>query len=198
MNYLLALLLLGVCGGAYYLHTQDETQISDLTQEVSVDRDKLKAANIDPDASAATITTAARPVAPSAPASMTNIQPQYTAPSTLTHTAGPAPVQVVQPDSSSAIDSAANAAMAATNGNNIGTVTTLDHRIYTNCKVLKVEPDGVTFSHDDGITKVMYPMMPPDLQKRFGYTPQQAVAQTEAEIRATEQAQAATNAATNP
>jgi hypothetical protein len=99
---------------------------------------------------------------------------------------------------SSAIDAAAAAAQAAANSASIGNITTLDNHTYINCKVLKVEQDGVTFSHDEGITKIPYPMMPPDIQAKFGYSPQQAVAQTEAEIRAEQQQSALTNAPASP
>jgi hypothetical protein len=59
--------------------------------------------------------------------------------------------------------------------------------------VLKVEADGVTFSHDDGITKVLFPLLPPTIQKQFDYDPQKAVAQTDAQERYNEQQAAATN-----
>jgi hypothetical protein len=106
-------------------------------------------------------------------------------------------VSVVAPDTShsSAIDDAATAAAAASHSASVGTITTLDGKIYTNCKVLKVEQDGVTFSHDDGITKILFALMQPATQKMFDYSPQKAVAQTDAQIRYDEQQNAATNTA---
>ena len=56
--------------------------------------------------------------------------------------------------------------------------------------MLKVESDGVTFSHDDGITKILFPFLPPDLQKQFGYDPQKATAEADAQLRFDQQQQA--------
>jgi len=56
----------------------------------------------------------------------------------------------------------------------LGTIVTEDGKTYENCQLLKVEADGITFSHSAGITKVMFRLLPPDLQKRFGYDPVQA------------------------
>jgi hypothetical protein len=51
----------------------------------------------------------------------------------------------------------------------LGTIATQDGKTYNNCILLKVEPDGITFSHSAGITKVMFPFLPLELQKRFGH-----------------------------
>jgi len=51
----------------------------------------------------------------------------------------------------------------------LGTIVTLDGRAYQQCQLLKVEPDGITFSHAEGITKVMFRFLPLELQKRFGH-----------------------------
>jgi hypothetical protein len=187
MNYFLVAIVLGMAGFAYYQHNQDEQQVADLQQQI-VD---LKKAAPDADKNATTTIT---PIGPTTPA--TNIVPAQPA-----LTLSPA-VHVVTPTGahSSAIDQAANAATsaAASNSNNLGTITTLDGRTFQNCKVLKVEADGVTFSHDDGITKVLFPLLPPAIQKQFDYDPQKAVAATDAQVRYNEQAAAATNVAPAP
>ena len=56
----------------------------------------------------------------------------------------------------------------------------------------------MTFSHDDGITKILYPLMPPNIQKLFDYDPQKAVAQTEAQIHYDQQQSALSNTAPAP
>jgi hypothetical protein len=177
MNYFLIVLVLGMAGFAYYQHNQDEQQVTDLQQQITDLQAKAKAAASEP----ASSSPASHPVAV--------IEPE---------------IRVVAPSTrSSAIDAAANAARAASvappsDPNNLGTINTLDGRTYHNCKVLKVEADGVTFSHDDGITKVLYPFLPPNLQKQFDYDPQKAVQQTDAQTRYDEQQAAATNAAPTP
>jgi hypothetical protein len=170
MNYFLMIIIIGMAGFAYYQHNQDEQQVTSLQQQISDLQDKAKS-------TAATQTTAIVHPAPT-----------------------PMPVvQVVAPEAhSSAIDEAAHAATTAatSNSNNLGSITTLDGRTFQNCKVLKVESDGVTFSHDEGITKILYPFLPPSLQKQFGYDPQQAAANADAEVRYASQ-QAAAEATTN-
>ena len=169
MNYFLVLIIIGVAGYAYYQHNQDELQVTDLQQQV----DELKAKH----GSAAPGETA-EAVPSNDATSPSPVHPVVTI--------SPA-VKVVVPDNShsSAIDAAAQAATAAatSDANSLGTLTTLDGRTFTNCKVLKVESDGVTFSHDEGITKVLYPLLPPNVQKQFGYDPKQAVAQADAQVR---------------
>jgi hypothetical protein len=88
--------------------------------------------------------------------------------------------------SSPGAGAAAAAAKAAAN-NHLGTFSTLIGQTFQNCELLKVEADGITFSHSEGITKVIYANLPPELQKRFGYDPHQAAALSEAQIRYQEQ-----------
>ncbi len=206
MNYVLLVVILAVCGGAYYTHTQDQQQIASLQAQL----DQAEAA-----AKAAADTAASNP-GPSVPAIVSPaLHPAANgnpAPSPLTHDldsppptlvntpvplhTGPHAVVVDNPDATRAgsVDAAAEAASAAAESDNLGTVTTLDNHSYANCHVIKIDQDGVIFSNDAGITKIEYAMMPPNLQKKFGYTPQAAVAQTEAELRAEQQQTAATNA----
>jgi hypothetical protein len=190
MNYFLVVIVIGMAGFAYYQHSQDEQQITALQQQIS----DFKS----PDSSHPATPSMAGPdaSAPSTAAAKTPATSNSNAAMTLSPT-----IKVVAPSlHSSAIDEAANAAATAavSNSNNLGTITTLDGRTFQNCKVLKVEADGVTFSHDDGITKVLFPLLPPAVQKQFDYDPQKAVAQTGAQVRYDEQQADATNSAPTP
>jgi hypothetical protein len=83
--------------------------------------------------------------------------------------------------------------------NDLGTIVTITGKTFTHCQLLKVEPDGITFNHDDGITKVLFPYLPPPMQKRFGYDPAKTAELEAAELRYQDQMrQAAAAAAANP
>jgi hypothetical protein len=178
MNYFLILVIICLCGGAYYEHQQDAQQIAALQQQIDDMSAKQKVASNLPRSGGA------------------NGGPVVARPA-------PAPVAVLPPDASrsTAIDSAAAAVTAAQDSDSLGTINTLDGRTYENCKILKIEADGITFSHADGITKVLFPLLRPELQKKYGYDPQKAVAQTEAQINYQQEVQqtpAATAPATAP
>ena len=49
-----------------------------------------------------------------------------------------------------------------------------DGRIYRNVQVRKIEPDGLTLRHDAGLTKLAFPLLPEDWQRKYEYDPQQA------------------------
>ena len=53
-------------------------------------------------------------------------------------------------------------------------VVTTDGRIFRNVQVWKTEPDGLTLRHDAGLTKLEFPLLPEDWQKKYGYDPEQA------------------------
>jgi hypothetical protein len=53
----------------------------------------------------------------------------------------------------------------------LGTITSSSGDVFLNCKLLKIETDGVTFSHATGIRKLLFTDMTTDDQKRFGYDP---------------------------
>ena len=53
-------------------------------------------------------------------------------------------------------------------------LVTTDGRIFRNVQVWKNEPDGVTFRHDEGLTKLEFPLLPADWQKKYGYDPEAA------------------------
>jgi hypothetical protein len=169
MNYLLFVVILGLCAGAYYTHAQDQQTIANLQAEL--DRVGTKGAE-----TAASPTLDRTEPAPAA-SQEASAAPAMTSPSAAPgHQAAPVvdshpQVMAIVPDNthSTAIDSAAQAAQAAASSTDLGTITTLDNHTYTNCKVVKVDPDGVIFNDDTGITKIEYPMMTADLQKKFGY-----------------------------
>lgn len=50
-------------------------------------------------------------------------------------------------------------------------IKTSDYHNYTDCKLLKVEPDGVVITHKLGVAKLMFASMPVDFQKAYGYDP---------------------------
>jgi hypothetical protein len=45
---------------------------------------------------------------------------------------------------------------------------------YKNCKMLKVEADGITISHSLGVAKILFTDLPPDMRKTYGYDPEAA------------------------
>lgn len=47
---------------------------------------------------------------------------------------------------------------------------------FTNYRVTRVEPNGLTLTHSDGITKVFFWELPKELQTRYGYDPATAAA----------------------
>lgn len=44
-------------------------------------------------------------------------------------------------------------------------------QIFRNIEVLRVEPDGLTFRHDGGVTKLWFPALPEELRQKHGYDP---------------------------
>ena len=47
-------------------------------------------------------------------------------------------------------------------------------KTYSNYKISRVEPDGITISHSAGITKLFFHELPPEMQKQFNYDPAKA------------------------
>ena len=90
-----------------------------------------------------------------------------------TDTSAPAPAVVTT--------TPAPAPMPATTS--LGTISTVDGQRYENCQLLKVEADGITFSHAQGITKVMYSNLPSDKQALFEVDPTTGQASSAARTR---------------
>lgn len=55
--------------------------------------------------------------------------------------------------------------------NQLGTIAIHDGMTYQNAHLLKVDQDGITIKSPYGITKLNFPILPIDLQMRFGFDP---------------------------
>ena len=53
-------------------------------------------------------------------------------------------------------------------------LTLSDGKVYSNVKVNRVEPDGITISHGSGITKVYFWELTADIQQKYSYDPAKA------------------------
>jgi hypothetical protein len=193
MNYFLLLVILGICGGSYYEYTTleqksavDLQQITDLgtkidalqadNQKLEDNKTQLTKSVADAQTKIADLTKQVQD-AQSALAKAEALQIPKTTPAAVT-TTPPKPT--------------------TSSPNNLGTIATLDGKTYQNCQLLKVKADGIVINDSDGITEIMYGLMPPDLQKRFSYDPHQAAALTDAQIEyQEEQRQAAAQATGN-
>lgn len=71
--------------------------------------------------------------------------------------------------------------------NSLGTIGTVDGKVYPNSQLMKVQADCVVVSYSGGITQVAFNLMPPELQKRFGFDPKTALALTDDQVAAQEQ-----------
>lgn len=174
MNYFLMLVILAVCGGAYYEYTVQqekavtyEQQISDLTAKV----DSLQAEN----KKLADKNTEAAKTLGDTQTKLAGLTTQLQAAQKAAQAAPPPPAATsTAPSPSSSTPTAPS--------NNLGTIVTLDGRTFQNCQLLAVEADGITFKHAEGITKVLFPFLRPEVQQRFGYDSHKAAALTAAEI----------------
>jgi cell division protein FtsB len=188
MNYFLILLILGLGGGGYYEYTileqkaaADQQQLTSLSGKI----DGLQSENkkLEDDKTQLTKTVA------DDQAEMTKLSAQT---QTVQSTLAEAKMQAAHPSKS------ATPAVPTLPSNNLGTIVTLDGKTFRNCQLLKVEADGIVVNQSDGIIKISFGLMQPDLQKRFGYDPHQAAALTEDQVQFQEQQrQAAAQASGN-
>ncbi|HYF36793.1 MAG TPA: hypothetical protein VD994_15970 [Prosthecobacter sp.] len=58
----------------------------------------------------------------------------------------------------------------------IDKITTLTGKTYHRCEVVRVHPDGVSFTHSNGAAKVLFVDLPESWRKRLGYSPAKAAA----------------------
>lgn len=58
----------------------------------------------------------------------------------------------------------------------IGTITTLTGKTYRKCEIVRVHPDGVSFTHSNGAAKVLFMDLTPSLRGKLGYSPSKAAA----------------------
>lgn len=54
---------------------------------------------------------------------------------------------------------------------NYGTITTLEGKSFYECRVMRVYPDGVSFTHRDGAAKIAFKELPANLRSEFRYDP---------------------------
>lgn len=187
MNYFLILLIFGLSGGGYYEYTilqqnaeANQQQLTSLGGKIDTLQSENKKLEDDN-------TQSTKAVADDQ-AEITKLTTQ---------------IQTVQSAFDEAKTQAAHPPKTATPAvtppsNNLGTIATLDGKTFQNCQLLKVEADGIIVNDSDGIMKILFGLMQPDVQKRFGYDPHQAAALTEAQIRFQEQQrQAAAQASGN-
>ena len=59
---------------------------------------------------------------------------------------------------------------------NYGTITTRSGKSFHDCKIVRVYPDGVSFTHRTGAAKIAFKDLPASMRQEFRYDPQQAAA----------------------
>ncbi len=185
MQWFLLLIIIGLCGGGYYEYTQlqqqlqtkattDQAQIDKLTADNKTLEDQnttLTKTQSDNQASIADLTTKLQ----GAQTDLASTQKELDADKKIIADAA------AKAAAAAAAAAKAAAAAAGPTSNSLGSFTTLDGQSFQNAQLLKIDQDGITFSHSQGITKVNFTLLPPDLQKRFGYDPHQAATQAAAQ-----------------
>jgi len=189
MKYLLIMIIIVLCAGGYYEYNDlqqksaaAQQQISDLTTKAG----KLQTDNTALEDDKTRLTKSAN----DAQTQITDLTKQLQeAQSALAE----AKQQALQTAKAS---QPATPQTPAPPTNSLGTIATLDGKTFQNCQLLKIDADGIVVNYSEGITKILYGLLPPDLQKKFGYDPHQAAALTEAQIQfQEEQRKAAAQAA---
>ena len=196
MKYLLILLTLLACAGAYYEHTLlanrdagNQQQISDLQSKVDTlqsdgkkledEKEELDKSVADDQAKIADLTAqlgAAQKAAADAKKQADDATKALQA-ELAREKAAPAP--------------------AAKPTNYLGTIVTQNGKTFQNCTMLKADADGITVNSTAGISKLIYGILPPELQKKFGYDPHAAAKLSEAQVQYLEQQIEAAEAAGN-
>jgi hypothetical protein len=179
MNYFLILIILALGGGGYYEYTtlqqQNATDHQALTElqakfdTIQAENQKLQDENTQLTKGVADAQAKAADLAKQLQAAQGSVPPAV-------------PLLASQGMSGAGAGGTAPTTPAAPATNNLGTIVTLDGKTFPNGQLMKVQSDGVVISYPGGITQIAYAVMPPDLQKRFGYDPHQAAALTEAQI----------------
>lgn len=67
---------------------------------------------------------------------------------------------------------------------NYGIITTKGGKSFYECKIVRVHPDGVAFTHRDGAAKIAFKELPESMRREFRYDPQ-----ADAKYRAEQEAQ---------
>ena len=58
----------------------------------------------------------------------------------------------------------------------IDRITTIRGKSYRQCEIVRVHPDGVSFTHANGAAKILFTDLPESWRKRLGYSPAKAEA----------------------
>ncbi len=145
MNFFLLLIILCMGGGGYYEYTLLQQQLTDLDSKVVDLEAKNKQLQDDN-------------------AKLSKGVPDQSAATATTTT----PAAVV-PGGAAPLPGTPAPAKPAVLSNLLGTITTLDGKTYQNCRLLKVDADGIVVNHSEGILKIAYGLLPPDLKTRFNY-----------------------------
>jgi hypothetical protein len=183
MNLLLFLILITVGEAAYFEFTVEQQTSDGFHQQIAAWQDKADSLQGENKQLTDTKTGLLKNIAV-VETQMTSLTDQLK--NMQSSPAAPAP----------ASPAAENTTPAPESGSDLGTITTVDGQTFQNCQLLKVESDGITFNHSQGITKILFPNLPLELQKRFGADPQSNAALEAAKVRYQEQMEQA-GAATN-
>ena len=184
MKYFLIVIILGLCGGGYYEYTEiqrvqqdkvaaDQKQITDLSTKV----DKLQSDNKALEDDKTQLTKGAD----DAQAKIADLTKQV---QTAQDALADAKKQLLAAQAAAKPPSVAAPPRPT---NNLGTITTLDGKTFQNCLLLKFEADGIVVNHSEGITKIMYGLLPPEMQQKFGYDPHQTTELTEQQVQVLEE-----------
>ncbi|MCE0523346.1 MAG: hypothetical protein LV480_10600 [Methylacidiphilales bacterium] len=180
MNYFLSLIIVGLCIGGYYEYSYLQDQSASDLQQISDLSDKIKTLQAENQ-------KLEEQQAKSEKTALAKIDD-------LTKQLQEAQKKLgggQEQDSTNPAAPKSTAPAAPLLSNNLGTITTQSGKTYPKCQLLKVKADGIVISYSDGITEIMFGLLPPNLQKRFGYDPHQAAALTEAQIEYEEEQRAA-------
>lgn len=60
-------------------------------------------------------------------------------------------------------------ALQAAEGASLSFIKTKSGKVYTNCRVFKMDPDGVIISHQSGGAKLLFADLPDDMKAQLGY-----------------------------
>lgn len=58
------------------------------------------------------------------------------------------------------------------------TISTLRGKKYLGCKVVRVHPDGISFTHNSGAAKILFTDLPSSMRSKYGYSPRKAAEYT--------------------
>jgi hypothetical protein len=163
MNYLLFLIILVMAGGGYFEYKNLQQSITFDDQRVATLQSQLDTATADNKKALADKDGQLD----EAQQTMKAMQVQLdSAQNQLAEEKPPTPTS--QPAAPSPSPTLSSPALTSTK---LGNIVTLDGKTYTNCQLLKVNADGIVVNHTDGITKILFDAMPPELQQTFGFDP---------------------------